>query len=208
MRSLTLGFSVMMGVLSLVAAQTTAQESSSTLDEIFLPAKSRQAPARMPGPPQASQSNARDPLAHDALKPIDQARINIRPSAGILPADPAAPRFRNTDLTSERVWPESLFMWEPPGLKHRPLYFEEPNLERYGYHHGVLQPVVSGAHFYSRVIALPYLMTLDRPYHSQYALGHYRPGSVVPYHKHRIPFDAKAALVQAGVVTGLIFALP
>ena len=65
---------------------------------------------------------------------------------------------------------------------HRPLYFEEINLERYGYGCGwCLQPGASAAHFFGTVPALPYLMTVDCPHECIYTLGHYRPGSCPPW---------------------------
>ena len=39
------------------------------------------------------------------------------------------------------------YYWQASAFCCGPLYFEEPNLERYGYTHGILQPIISGAHF-------------------------------------------------------------
>ena len=43
------------------------------------------------------------------------------------------------------------YAWDAPALCHNPLYFEDVNLERYGYslrYARVFQPVVSGAEFF------------------------------------------------------------
>jgi hypothetical protein len=111
-------------------------------------------------------------------------------------------------LTREE-WIRSLYEWEASWLCHRPLYFEEVNLERYGYSRfPALQPVVSGARFFATAPILPYTMTVDPPREGIYALGHYRPGNLAPYQFHWIPLRANAAAVEGAVITGLIFAIP
>ena len=39
--------------------------------------------------------------------------------------------------------------WRSPNLSHRPIYFEDENLERYGNGHATLQPFISGGKFFS-----------------------------------------------------------
>jgi hypothetical protein len=72
----------------------------------------------------------------------------------------------------------------------------------------MVQPALSGAHFFATVPALPYKMALDRPCECIYTLGHYRPGSCVPHRIHRIPLCPLPATIEACVITGLVFALP
>jgi hypothetical protein len=108
-----------------------------------------------------------------------------------------------------RVWPEITYTWKASALCHKPLYFEDVQLERYG--HSWLpdvQPFVSGAHFFGTVAILPYKMGLETPNECIYALGHYRPGSCAPYYIEALPFNWRAAAFQAGVITGIHFALP
>ena len=65
-----------------------------------------------------------------------------------------------------------------------PLYFEETNLERYGYSQIYLrpvQPLVSSAHFYGAAFTLPCLLVAEPPQECVYTLGEYRPGSCVPF---------------------------
>ena len=51
------------------------------------------------------------------------------------------------------------FTWKASGLCHKPLYFEEVQLERYGHSAGpVKQTMLSGVHFFGNIIALPYKM--------------------------------------------------
>jgi hypothetical protein len=92
---------------------------------------------------------------------------------------------------------------------HRPLYFEEVNLERHGYgHHDCLQPFVSAAHFFGTVPALPYCLAAYPPHDCQYTLGHYRPGSCPPWRCNWPPARPLAGLTQAGVLAGLIILFP
>jgi len=155
-------------------------------------------------------------LAEIEDQPIGSLTTNIRCSEGAVPADMAAAKFGPqpalpADALAARQWPGVLYEWEAPGLCHRPLYFEEENLERYGYTHRrnwIFQPAISGGRFVATVVALPYMMTLRPPCECVYTLGYYRPGSCVPFQARLIELNAKAAVVEAAAVTGLIFAIP
>ncbi len=60
-----------------------------------------------------------------------------------------------------RHFPESTFEWKASALCHKPLYFEEENLERYGHEFGPhFQHIASGAHFFGHLALLPYKMGL------------------------------------------------
>jgi hypothetical protein len=108
-----------------------------------------------------------------------------------------------------RCWPQTTYMWKASALCHKPLYFENESLERYGHSWGpYVQPLVSGAHFFSRLPILPYEMGLEPPNECIYALGHYRPGSCAPYMIDPIPFTWRAALFEAGAVVGTAALLP
>ncbi|NQU21562.1 MAG: hypothetical protein HQ567_09780 [Candidatus Nealsonbacteria bacterium] len=108
-----------------------------------------------------------------------------------------------------RGWSYCMYQWEASGLCHRPLYFEEVNLERYGYSRfSAAQPVISGARFFATVCTLPYQMTTQPPREHVYTLGYYRPGSCAPYQVHRPPLEPKAGAIEGGVIAGLIFAVP
>ncbi|MFO1063174.1 MAG: hypothetical protein U0892_04810 [Pirellulales bacterium] len=91
--------------------------------------------------------------------------------------------------------------WKASGLCHKPLYFEEVQLERYGHEVGpVLQPVITTAHFFGNVAVLPYKMGIHPPQECQYALGYYRPGSCAPYMLPPVPISLRGAAAQAKVV--------
>jgi hypothetical protein len=113
------------------------------------------------------------------------------------------------DARAARGFAPITFTWKASGLCHKPLYFEDVHLERYGHSLGpILQPVASGAHFFVTVPTLPYQMGLTPPWECIYTLGYYRPGSCAPYMLDPLPLSVRAGLLEAGVVTGLVFALP
>lgn len=108
-----------------------------------------------------------------------------------------------------RCWPQVTYMWKASALCHKPLYFEQTHLERYGHSWGpYLDPLVSGAHFFTRFPVLPYCMGLKAPTECVYTLGHYRPGSCAPYMIEQPGVTRRAVLFEAGAWVGGIFALP
>jgi hypothetical protein len=119
----------------------------------------------------------------ERIRPLREVGTGIAPPPGELPADMAERRFATAPLITAsahggRGWAESAYLWQAPALFYRPLYFEEPNLERYGHHAGcLLQPAFSAAHFLVAVPALPAQMVVKRPWNAAYPLGHASPGS-------------------------------
>jgi hypothetical protein len=112
-------------------------------------------------------------------------------------------------LYAGRQWPEVTYMWKAAANCHKPLYFEQHQLERYGHSWGpCLQPIVSGAHFFTRLPVLPYCMGITPPNECIYPLGYYRPGNCAPYMVDPIPFTWRAALFQAGATVGTAAILP
>ncbi|MFH5804961.1 hypothetical protein [Alienimonas sp. DA493] len=117
-----------------------------------------------------------------------------------------------TPLSTEPYRPRPVlpvqYRWAAPNITYNPLYFQDVNLERYGHHHGVLQPAASVAKFSTQLIGLPYQMALDPPHDCETPLGYYRPGDCAPKLHYQIPLNAKAALVQAAAVSGVALILP
>jgi hypothetical protein len=150
----------------------------------------------------------------DGLKPIRGVRTDAHPlSEDNLPDDAAAEHFARLGSVrhgpgTNRDWDMVPYWWNAPALCHSPLYYEEINLERYGYSHGLLQPAFSAAHFFGVTLSMPYLMTASPPRDCQYTLGHYRPGSYAPAHLYRPPFSLRAGAAQAAAVSGLMFLAP
>jgi len=108
-----------------------------------------------------------------------------------------------------RSWLASTFQYHASALCHRPLYFEEVQLERYGHTAGPFrQPFISGAHFFVSLAALPYQMAINPPTECQYALGYYRPGNCAPWMIQPIPLSLRGAAAEIGVALGMVYLIP
>ena len=109
----------------------------------------------------------------------------------------------------QRAWESLDFHWRASAVAHKPVYFEDAQLERHGHTLGPwLQPMRSGAHFFTNIAILPYHMGIHPWNECQYALGYHRPGSIAPRVKPAFPISKKAALIQAGSVLGGAFIIP
>lgn len=110
---------------------------------------------------------------------------------------------------NQRAWGCLTYTWKASALCHKPLYFEEMSLERYGHSWGpICDPVISAAHFFGTLPILPYKMGVDTPCECQYALGYYRPGNCAPYMIEPFPISPRGAAVEAGFVVGAAAVLP
>jgi hypothetical protein len=140
----------------------------------------------------------------DYFKRINQLSIDIAAKAGEFPREcsigetPTVPR----DL-------QTTFTWKASALCHKPLYFEDVQLERYGHCWGpVWQPFISAGRFVIGVPLLPYKMGLEPPDECVYALGYYRPGDCAPYMLDPLPLSVRGALLEAGAIAGAVAVLP
>jgi hypothetical protein len=116
------------------------------------------------------------------------------------------PEVRRYEL---RNWTMSTFTWTASALCHKPLYFEEVQLERYGHSAGpVKQAVLSGAHFFGNIFLLPYHIGLNPPNECQYALGYYRPGDCAPWVVPAAPLSSRAFRFQMGALVSGLTLLP
>jgi hypothetical protein len=149
-------------------------------------------------------------------KTIGSVQASAAAPAGEFPPDAASgalPSWPTTvgDTWTSRPWHPVVYRWEASALCHQPLYFEDVNLERYGYTcRGLqfVQPVVSGAKFFATIPCMPYLATAKRPCQRIYTLGHYRPGSLVPFRHHCEELRLGPGAVQAAAVTAVVLAVP
>jgi hypothetical protein len=108
-----------------------------------------------------------------------------------------------------RRFATTMMTWKAAGNCHKPLYFEDWSLERYGHSHGPLaDPFFSAAHFFVTLPVLPYKMGVELPWECVYPLGYYRPGSCAPWTIPAVPISCRGFAVQAATVTGIVFALP
>jgi hypothetical protein len=152
-------------------------------------------------------------LAPLVTKPIQAIDVRIELPPDLAPTDYAAAQFAKQGKVYElagasRPWYPAAKLWEPPGLYHGPLYFEDINLERHGQGWGCLQPAVSAGHFVGDFVALPYHMVLHPPHRCQYDLGHERPGNCVPYRAYCDPIDIPAGVAQAATIVGVMLLFP
>jgi len=139
------------------------------------------------------------------LKPIGDITNAIAPKGAQFPTECPL----STGPFEHRVWAMTTYTWKASGLCHKPLYFEQVSLERYGHSFApLLEPVVSGAHFFATVPLLPYKMGINPPWECIYPLGYYRPGSCAPHMIYPFPLSLRGALVEGGVATGLVFLIP
>ncbi len=108
-----------------------------------------------------------------------------------------------------RQWTDTTLAWKASAVCSKPLYFEEVQLERYGHSAGpFVQPVLSTAHFFGSIAALPYSMGIHPPTECRYPLGYYRPGSCAPWLVPPIPLSLRGGLMAAGAYVGGVFIIP
>jgi hypothetical protein len=183
---------------------------------------SAKAPEPLPAPAGTAQA-MKDPCGAVSSKPLSQLGINIAEPDGKLPTNSAAPcweQINGQGAAGSRCWTVFNYKWEATCFYHNPLYFEEANLERYGYQCGdrcccctcgkecCLQPAVSAAHFFGTIPALPYCIAAECPCDCVYTLGHYRPGDCNPWRCIWPPCDPWAAAAAGGFWVGMIAAFP
>jgi len=108
----------------------------------------------------------------------------------------------------EAGWSVKTKHWVAPVYCHQPTYYEDVMLEHHGHERCVvLQPVLSGARFYTGIFFTPYLATLRPPLQDIPSTGHYRPGSCAPALRQRAPYDPTAMKVQAAAAAAGVVAL-
>ena len=112
----------------------------------------------------------------------------------------------STSSFTGRNWIPQTVTWKASNLCHKPLFFENIQLERYGHSHGpFIQPVQSTVHFFSSLAMVPYNMGITPANECQYALGFYRPGNCAPWLKEPFPISLAGARYQATALTAGAF---
>jgi len=87
-------------------------------------------------------------------------------------------RTRDLDSPSQSPYTWECYTYISPVFYHKPLYFEQPNLERYGQGtYRCLQPAASSIHFFGTIPLLPYKILTQHPCEKHYTLGNQRPGN-------------------------------
>jgi len=146
-----------------------------------------------------------DQLFDDRLAAID---LDIRVGGRAGNDYPCECRLEGQEFVPRR-FAATTFTWKAAGYCHKPLYFEDWQLERYGHSHGPLaDPFFSAAHFFVTLPVLPYKMGVELPWECVYPLGYYRPGSCAPWTVPAVPISLRGFAVEAATITGLVFLLP
>jgi hypothetical protein len=155
-------------------------------------------------------SSANDPLYEPCPSPKDYKRIDqVSTDISAQPGDFPPECGLGEDPFTPRMWAMSTYTWRASALCHKPLYWQQVPVERYGHTWGpVLQPFVSAANFYLTFPVLPYKMGLDPPNECIYDLGYYRPGSCAPYMIYPIPISLRAGLYEATAWTVGVILIP
>lgn len=105
-----------------------------------------------------------------------------------------------------RNWTPQTVTWKASGLCHKPLFFENIQLERYGHSRGpAMQPIHSTVHFFKSLVTVPYQTSITPANECQYALGFYRPGNCAPWLLDPISITEKGLKRQALFITGAAF---
>lgn len=163
-------------------------------DEMPLPDLDAEYAQAGPGEPE------RCPSPRD-LKPINQISHRIAAEPGLFPQECALSDYE----FQPRNFKPITFTWKASALCHKPLYFQQPKLERYGHTFGILTPIISMGHFFVMVPCLPYNMGMELPWECVYPLGWYRPGDCAPYTIGPLPLSLRGAALQGVVTTGFWF---
>lgn len=148
-------------------------------------------------------ASVKDPIA---LSPLSQ--INQNDPSNLLSKQPreqelvVADCLTYTDLTRTLPIPAAAH-WAAPNFYHRPLLFEETNLERYG-NQRRFQNLSSAAHFLGTIPVLPYKIGQHPRCYREYTLKHRRPGDCVPYEVERFQFDVHGGFWQALVTAAIV----
>ncbi len=149
---------------------------------------------------------AEDPGRHlcfpDAVRPDLVSNADVQcPGIESLPG---------SEISLSRNFAHLNYTWKASNVHSYPLYFEDPNLERYGHiRRPLVQPIASITRFNIQLLGLPYQMTMQPVCKCVYPLGHFRPGDAcAPKYLYQIPLNPWAALITAEVYTGLFFLIP
>jgi len=128
----------------------------------------------MPTPEQLFRTESETTFRERIRREGQRRNIKVRFPADTLPtALVPLPRFRH--------WPSRSAEYVPSVVCYRPLYFEDKNSERYGWHVPLMQPLISTGKFYFQALLLPYHLAVQPPWACHCNSGYPLPGDPVPY---------------------------
>jgi len=158
------------------------------------------------GQPPGSQSTA------NTAAPSTRLEISRAPSPTEARPIRAIPVPEEFVPLPPRSWSPNRKYFAAAATCHMPLYFQDASLERYGHNteqffgplgrfmtypvddptqsnqrNQILQPMFSIGLFAAQIALLPYNLIMDPPWESEYDLGYYRPGDLVPTDMYYLP---------------------
>lgn len=153
----------------------------------------------------------RDPNAMPKISEIDPNPIDWALPAGRPVPDVDAKRYIKLGGTPyiPRTFERYDYHFAATDVYSNPLYFEDPQLERYGHTlPPLIQPIASVARFGGQLVLFPYQVAM-KPFAAKiYPLGWYGPGEYTPYRLYQLPLNAKAAAAEVGTILGVGYATP
>jgi len=213
------------GVAPIVEADKALSSRESTASDQVRDKVGIQAPAEAAGSPLVEQradplptiQRSKEPLRVNALKTPDTSISGI--GTGSTPEDATEGRLpgvmplpygpdRESVPGGDVGWSLKYKYWVAPAYCHQPTYYEDVMLEHHGHERcPPLQPLMSGARFYSGLFFTPYLAYLRPPLVDIPNTGNYRPGSCAPALRQRATYDPGAVKVQAAAAATGVLAL-
>ena len=144
-------------------------------------------------------------------KPIGDIRVTSFTDDGRVPNDRAADILFAGDTPPIRVGATGASVPRPMrytvGSWHRPLYYQQPNLERCGNSIGCLQNALSGIQFLTNTFTLPYHMAQQRPDCPVNTGVDCQTCQQIPIDANPFPLDEHALLVELAAIGGFAFLL-
>ena len=142
-------------------------------------------------------------------KPIDDIVIRASEAGKQVPPDTAAlysqqePMIEITSLGASPPLPDRYLF----GFTHRPLYFEQPLLERCGRGCHFFQNAISGVQFFANTILLPYHMCVQPADCPIPCGGECLTCQPYPVDCNPFPLDRRAMITEAAAIAGFTFLL-
>ncbi|MEO2012845.1 MAG: hypothetical protein ABGZ53_00585 [Fuerstiella sp.] len=125
------------------------------------------------------------------------------------PRDDAGEVFAKTHVQHEHSFARQ---FRPDRNRHaisyKPLYFEDPNMERSGRGAGIFTEAVSAVRFFGRVPALPSMLAANPPCDRVRALPDCPSGHRFGHNAYLAVPEIDGAALQIAAVVGLVFLIP
>ena len=146
-----------------------------------------------------SEAKLRERMTRDGQLGINPIGLKYEIHFPEYPAVPNAERVA-------RPWAPLTEVVDPPFVCYQRLYFEQLNLERYGWDLGLVSPLVSQGAFYFDLVTLPYHAATEPFRRYECNAGYCLPGDPVPLLLYPPEWSLSGVLAEAAVI-GLGFVI-